>query len=175
MRNVLSSSAHLQRLTLSLLHVLTLECSNVSVGNEHSMRQLTAERCENFNVPWTRLRFSSDFAVLSNVQQLCDIVADNSIGVFDILCSQLLDTLHSVSHFRKESVLLLNIVLLSACKMKNVYVHEFGATLLEAYLMPELWPAKVNSKSVTTVTKIQQDIAMVNIHPIFLYVIVFFQ
>lgn len=161
MRNVLSSSAHLQRLTLSLLHVLTLECSNVTVGNEHSMRQLSAERCDNFNVPWTRLRFSSDFAVLSNVQQFCDIIAENSIGVFELMCSQLIDTLFSVTHYRKECILLLNILLLSAVKMKNDSVHEVGGTLLEAYLAPELWPAKENSKSVTTVNRIQQDTATV--------------
>ncbi|XP_034232067.1 TELO2-interacting protein 1 homolog isoform X2 [Thrips palmi] len=160
MRNVLSSSAHLQRLTLSLLHVLTLECSNISVGNEYSMRQLTAERCNNLNVPWMRLRFSSDFAVLSNVLQLCDIVAENSIRVFELLSSQLLDTLHSVTHFRKECILLLNILLLSACKVKNDNVYEFGTSLLESYLAPELWPAKENSKSVTTVSRIQEDIAM---------------
>lgn len=160
MRNVLSSSAHLQRLTLSLLHVVTLDCSGVNVSNEHTMRELIPERCDNLHVPWTRLRYNIDTAVLSNVQQLCEIVTDNSMGVFDLLGSQLVDTFHSVLHFKKESILLLNILLLSASKSKNESAQDLAASLLDVYMNPDVWPVKGNSSSISTVSIIQQNIAI---------------
>ncbi|KAK3912901.1 TELO2-interacting protein 1-like protein [Frankliniella fusca] len=160
MRNVLCSSAHLQRLTLSLLHVLTLDCSAVNVSNEHTMRELIPERCDNLHVPWTRLRHNSDSAVLLNIQQLCEIIADRSMGVLDLLWSQLVETLHSVPHFRKESILLLNILLLSASKVGNESTCALGASLLEIYMRPDVWPAKDSSSSISTVSRIQQNIAI---------------
>lgn len=161
MRNVLSSSAHLQRLTLSLLHVVTIEPSNVNVSNEHSMRELISERCDDLNVPWMTLRFSSDKATLYNVQQLCDIVAEKSVGVFDVLGSQLVDTFLAVPYFRKESILFLNIFMLSACRVKNDFASEFASSLLDVYLLPDVWPPRQNSNCVTTVARAQQDIITV--------------
>lgn len=126
------------------------------------MRQLVRERCDDLNVPWTRLRFSSDRAVISNLQQLSDIFAEQSIGVFEFLGSQLMDTLYTVPHFRKESMFLLNIILLSGGKKGNENAYQLASSLLEAYLAPDLWPRRESGRSITTIARVQQDIALVS-------------
>lgn len=161
LRNILSCSAHLHRLILSLLHVVTLECSNIVVGNEHTMRELSFERYEDINVPWTQLRFSSDRAVLTNISLLFDFIVEESIGVFEIIGSQLMDSFHSILQLRKESILLLNMFLVSACRMQNKNATELGTALLELYMTPDFWPAKENLRSGSRVAKAQQDIAIV--------------
>lgn len=131
------------------------------------MRQLIYERYADLHVPWTRLRVSEERSVLTNIQQLFHIVCEKSVGVFDIVCCQLMETLNCLPHFKKESVLLLNLLLLSASHMKNCHAFDRSISLLELYLAPDFLESNKNLRSVATISVIQQDIAIVSMKDLF--------
>ncbi|CAH0559229.1 unnamed protein product [Brassicogethes aeneus] len=157
---VLMSSVHLNKLMTTLIHISELEKTNISLLEEYTVNELDIS--PDLKTPWKVFRKFKEDSIKNKIEELCSLLAQ--YGSLNVISDFLLDNFLTNPEERKETIFLLNGLLMGAKNSKDH--NNVIKNIINMYTNKKYWYIPVQIKNDEygfeyTLAEIQDNVILV--------------
>ncbi|XP_019889129.1 TELO2-interacting protein 1 homolog isoform X2 [Ooceraea biroi] len=151
--HIMRSQAHIQRLLLALVHIMLIDCSDVSVLQTVNVKDLDDPAYFYGSNSWRQFKFIKDNSCKEKLVVICKLLGE--LGDVGILVDTIFELMSDMRQYRKELSLLLNWILAS---VRNPSVSHLYKNIVDFYTTEELWYLPIEVTEDTSLVQAQSNV-----------------